>query len=95
MAITQSKQRASGKHHLAILCLVASDTLALLASASVALFLRGSLQQALDLATYLRLSPFVLTFLAVYHAMGLYSTVALKPASEFRRCTITTSLLFM
>ena len=78
-----------------VTCLVAADIFSLLASVEIALACKFVIHGLPSLATYLRLWPFLLVFIAVYALVGLYSGVSLSPPEELRRATISSALVFL
>lgn len=79
-----------------LLSLVASDALGLLASVAVGVLCKFIIDDGnVNIASYLRLWPFLFVFLCVYAATGLYSGVALSPQEELRRTTFASTLVFV
>ena len=75
--------------------LVASDALGLLVSVALGVFCKFLANHDIEFAPYLRLWPFLIVFLSVYAATGLYSGVALSPPEELRRTTFASTLVFV
>ena len=75
--------------------LLVSDALALACSVALSVGMKAALAHRVDLASYLRLWPFLFVFLGVYAAVGLYSGIALSPPEELRRGTISSTVLFL
>lgn len=78
-----------------LLCLVGTDSLALLSSVGLSIALKACLQGGINLESYVRLWPLLFVFLLVYSSIGLYSIVALSPPEELRRGTIASTVLFL
>lgn len=77
------------------LCLMLSDSAALLISVSLGILAKAVSEGGVQPASYLRLWPFLGVFLLAYAASGLYSIVALSPARERSRATASSALLFL
>ncbi|MDP9172008.1 MAG: undecaprenyl-phosphate galactose phosphotransferase WbaP [Acidobacteriota bacterium] len=76
-------------------CFVLTDLMALLLAVSLGLFAKFLVEHQLDLGSYLRLWPFLIVFLLVYAALGLYSEASLSPPDELKRSTISSSVIFV
>lgn len=76
-------------------CLAASDAFSLSASVGLAIAAKSAIEDGVHTADYLTMWPFLLVFLMVYAASGLYSLVALGAAEELRRGTLVSSVLFL
>jgi Undecaprenyl-phosphate galactose phosphotransferase WbaP len=72
-----------------------SDLICLLVSFWLALWIRSLLGAELTLSLYYRLLAFIPLFLIFYTFRGLYQPIGLGVVEEFRRLTISTSLLFV
>ncbi len=75
-------------------CLVLTDVVTLLLSVALSVACKLAVTGRVNLESYLRLSPFLFVFIAVYAAVGLYSGVALSPPDELRRATLSSALVF-
>lgn len=80
---------------LTTVSLLVSDALALSLSVALSVAIKAAFDHRVDVPSYLRLWPFLLVFLAVYAAVGLYSVVALSPPEELRRGTVSSTVLFL
>src|SRR5260370_34749911 len=72
-----------------------TEVLTLLLSVTISVACKLSVGQSVNLASYVRLWPFLFVFVAVYAAVGLYSGVTLSPPDELRRATWSSGLVFM
>jgi len=77
------------------LCLLAADTVTLVASVTISIGTKSFFTPMFDWASYLRLGPFLLVFLLAYALFGLYSGLALSPPQELRRATLSSTLIFV
>ena len=77
------------------LCLMTADAAALTASVGIGIAVKMLFKNAVELQQYFFLWPFLFVFLMVYAASGLYSIVALSPAEELRRGTLSSVILFL
>ena len=75
------------------LSLVAADQAAVTLSAGLAVSGWLATGHPLDPAFYLAQWPLLFAFLAAYAAWGLYTSIALHPAEELRRLTVSTTLV--
>lgn len=89
------QRQARPKPMFMIASLVTSDVIALLVSVATSIAVKLIVSRPFELAGYLRLFPFLLVFLAVYAAVGLYSGVGMGPPEEIRRATFSSAVLFL
>lgn len=75
--------------------LVITDIVTLLLSVALGVACKLAVNGQVNLASYLRLWPFLFVFIAVYAAVGLYSGVALSPPDELRRATLSSAVVFI
>lgn len=79
-----------------VLTLLFSDGLMLFTAGALGLGLRQALLGGgPDARLYLELSPILLAFLGMYMLRGLYPGVGLGVVEEFRRLTLSTSVMFL
>ena len=78
----------------ATLALLLTDVCALLLSVGVSVGIKALASGGLNVLPYLQLWPFLFVFLAVYAAIGLYSSVAVSAPEELRRTTIASAVLY-
>lgn len=78
-----------------ILLLFISDGLMLFAAGVLAFGLRLAWLGSIGEGTYLELSPILLAILGMYALRGLYPGVGLGVVEEFRRLTLSTSVMFL
>ena len=89
----ESPLPSRGARLLTPLSFVAADLTAVSLSAALAVALWFTTGHSLDPAFYLAQWPLLFAFLAAYAASGLYTSIALHPAEELRRLTVSTSLV--
>lgn len=81
---------------LTAVVLIASDVVSLILAGLFSVLLRFSVSTWMDVPElYLNLWPILSLFVLAYAANGLYSGVALNPANELRRITLSTSLVYL
>ncbi len=74
--------------------MVASDVLALCASAATSVLAWFLIEAKLEPSFYVSLWPLLAVFAVAYLAAGLYPGIVLNPVEEFRRTTVSTSLVY-
>ncbi len=77
------------------LMMVGSDLLALVLAGAIAVHTQLALQAQFHPALYWQWWPMLGLFLAAYAMVGLYPAVAVSPANEMRRISLTTTLMYL
>ena len=85
---------APGRSFNIVAYMVATDVLSLLLSVAISVLCKRLLTGEVNLASYLKLWPFLLVFIAVYAVVGLYPRVGMSPPDELRRATWSSALVF-
>jgi len=78
-----------------VLCLLAADTVTLVASVAISIICKSFFTHISDWGPYFRLGPFLFVFLLAYALFGLYSGVSMSPPQELRRATLSSTLIFV
>ncbi len=73
--------------------LLISDLTALLVSCVTAIWFRSLLGNGFDMADYLPFLPVVTVFIIGYALSGMYPGIGINPIEEFRKFTITSSIV--
>jgi Undecaprenyl-phosphate galactose phosphotransferase WbaP len=91
----QSKLTISRLYVFRPFVLVLSDSLALMLSLGLAVFVKAQTTVGVTLTSYVKLWPFIFVFLCSYWMSGLYARVALSHPEELERGTACSCCIFL